>query len=81
MARLTLIEYFECKSIESQIDYLPKVEIFARVVFSGRDKILTINKGQIEEALRAACENNVEFKRNAPSAASAVDENNKGVKP
>ncbi len=69
MARLTLIEYFECKSIESPIDDFPKMEIIAKVVFSGRDKILAINNGQIEEALRAACASNVEFKRNAPSQA------------
>ncbi len=63
MARLTLIEYFECRSIESPIDDFTKMEIFAKVVFSGRDKIHTINKGQIEEALRAACASNVEFEK------------------
>lgn len=81
MARLTLIECFECKSIESPIDDFPKMEIFARVIFSERDKIIVVNNGQIEEALRAACASNVEFKRNAPSAAGAMDENNKGIKP
>ena len=59
-----LIEYFECKSIENYGLDFPKVEVFARVCLP-LGEIGTIDKKQIEEAVRAACERHVEISKNS----------------
>ena len=56
----TLIDCFECKSIEYPDSSLPQVEVFARVILP-KSKIRTIHKEQIAEAVKAACESNIEI--------------------
>lgn len=55
-----VIEYIEVKSIEYPETDLPKVEVFARVILP-KSKIRTIHKAQIAEAVKAACESNIEI--------------------
>lgn len=55
-----VIECLECKSIEYPNSSFPQVEIFARVILP-KGRIRTIHKEQIAEAVRAACENNIEI--------------------
>ena len=57
-----LIDFFECRSIEYPSSDFPKVEICARVILP-KGRILTIFQDQIAEAVKAACENNIELDR------------------